>query len=88
MCMILKSTLNLSINRIVQVEGECYLFDCGTPEDFTCVFDHHARFMSGALEVNRHQFEKISRGHQGKWINFASFTGDNVGSCYLRARTL
>ena len=55
----------------MQVEGECYLFDCGTPEDFTCVFDHHARFMSGALEVNRHQFEKISRGHQGKWIGFA-----------------
>ena len=48
------------------MEGECYLFDCGTPEDFTCVFDHHARFMSGALEVNRHQFDKISRGHQGK----------------------
>ena len=65
----------------MQVEGECYLFDCGTPEEFTCVFDHHARFMSGALEVNRHQFEKISRGHQGKWIYFASFTGDNVGSC-------
>ena len=48
------------------MEGECYLFDCGTPEDFTCVFDHHARFMSGALEVNRHQFDKISRGHQGR----------------------
>ena len=50
--------------QCLQVEGECYLFDCGTPDDFTCVFDHHARFMSGALEVDRHQFDKISRGHQ------------------------
>ncbi len=33
-------------------------------DDFRCVFDHNARFMSGALELNRHEFEKESRGHQ------------------------
>ena len=32
------------------MEGECYLFDCGTPDDFPCVFDHHARFMSVPLK--------------------------------------
>lgn len=39
--------------------GSCFLFDCGppVPGEFLCRFTANEMFTSGALEVNRHQFE-------------------------------
>ena len=44
--------------------GACYLFDCGAPEEFKCVFDSNPGFVSGALDIDRKEFE-LSR--RSKW---------------------
>ena len=45
-------------------DGSCYMFDCGTPDDFYCRFDPNEGYVSGALEIDRHLFEDQARGHQ------------------------
>ncbi|KAK9508237.1 hypothetical protein O3M35_007940 [Rhynocoris fuscipes] len=37
--------------------GGCYLFECGTPEDFKCKFTKHHNYTSAVLTVNRHLSE-------------------------------
>ncbi len=37
--------------------GSCFMFDCGSPEDFRCLFDPNDNYVTGALEIDRHKFE-------------------------------
>ncbi|XP_073990764.1 uncharacterized protein isoform X2 [Rhodnius prolixus] len=37
--------------------GSCYLFECGTPEDFKCKFTRHHNYTSAVLAINRHLSE-------------------------------
>lgn len=39
-----------------QTRGSCYLFDCGTLEDFKCRFTPHTFYTSSVLQVNRNSF--------------------------------
>ncbi|XP_046664368.1 uncharacterized protein LOC124357034 isoform X1 [Homalodisca vitripennis] len=41
--------------------GSCYLFQCGTPEDFKCKFTKHHNYTSAVLVVNRHLTELESQ---------------------------
>ncbi|CAL4069485.1 unnamed protein product [Meganyctiphanes norvegica] len=34
--------------------GSCYLFDCGSPDEFKCKFTSHTYYTSAILRVNRH----------------------------------
>ena len=49
--------------------GNCFLFDCGTPDDFVCVFDPNANYVTGTLKLDRHQFEDVAREHKEKHEN-------------------
>ncbi|PSN57231.1 hypothetical protein C0J52_04999 [Blattella germanica] len=37
--------------------GSCYLFHCGTPDDFKCKFTKHHNYTSAVLAINRHMTE-------------------------------
>ncbi|XP_054264350.1 low-density lipoprotein receptor-related protein 11 isoform X2 [Macrosteles quadrilineatus] len=41
--------------------GSCYLFQCGTPEDFKCKFTKHHNYTSAVLVMNRHLTELESQ---------------------------
>ena len=40
--------------------GSCYLFDCGSTEDFKCQFTANDQFVSAVLDINRHQFDRVA----------------------------
>ena len=70
--------VGLDSNAMFQ-SGACYLFDCGTPDDFRCVFDSNDMFTSGALEINRHSFEMSRWSHQENHRNqLAGLSPENV----------
>lgn len=62
-----------------QKSGSCFLFDCGSPDDFYCLFDPINTYMSGVLMVDRHAFESISRAHNEKHENQLQTLGFNDG---------
>lgn len=37
--------------------GTCYLFECGTPENFKCKFTRHLNYSSAVLIINRPQIQ-------------------------------
>ncbi|XP_023720150.1 uncharacterized protein LOC111871348 isoform X3 [Cryptotermes secundus] len=37
--------------------GSCYLFHCGSPDDFKCKFTKHHNYTSAVLAINRHMTE-------------------------------
>ncbi|XP_054153282.1 uncharacterized protein LOC128951990 [Oppia nitens] len=37
--------------------GSCYLFDCGSTDDFRCKFTAHNFYTSSILQVNRHPYD-------------------------------
>ncbi|XP_075225619.1 uncharacterized protein LOC142326790 isoform X2 [Lycorma delicatula] len=41
--------------------GSCYLFQCGTPEEFKCKFTKHKNYTSAVLAINRHMTELESQ---------------------------
>lgn len=41
--------------------GTCYLFNCGSPDDFKCNFTHHHNYSSAVLTVNRPLIELESQ---------------------------
>ncbi|KAF4521601.1 hypothetical protein B566_EDAN001321 [Ephemera danica] len=41
--------------------GSCYLFDCGSSDDFKCKFNPHRHYTSGVMAVNRHVAELESQ---------------------------
>ena len=47
-------------------EGSCFLFDCGSPDDFFCLFDPNDTYMTGALEIDRHLFEETAKEHKDR----------------------
>lgn len=40
----------------LQTRGSCYLFDCGSLQDFKCRFASHAFYTSSILQTNRNSF--------------------------------
>jgi hypothetical protein len=42
---------------IFQSPGSCYLFHCGSPDDFKCKFTKHHNYTSAVLAINRHMTE-------------------------------
>jgi hypothetical protein len=44
-------------NFIFQNPGSCYLFHCGSPDDFKCKFTKHHNYTSAVLAINRHMTE-------------------------------
>ena len=40
----------------LQTRGSCYLFDCGSLQDFKCRFASHAFYTSSVLQTNRNSF--------------------------------
>ncbi|KAI1302422.1 hypothetical protein HDE_02513 [Halotydeus destructor] len=49
-----------------KTRGSCYLFDCGTIEDFKCKFTQHSSYSSSVLKQNRQSFELKQWGSQSK----------------------
>ncbi|XP_069682976.1 uncharacterized protein [Periplaneta americana] len=41
--------------------GSCYLFHCGSPDDFKCKFTKHHNYTSAVLAINRHMTELESQ---------------------------
>ncbi|UYV82737.1 MANEC [Cordylochernes scorpioides] len=40
--------------RITEDHKSCYLFDCGNPKNFRCLFTGHVGYVSSVLQVSRH----------------------------------
>lgn len=49
---------------IIKTRGSCYLFDCGTNEDFRCKFTPHNFYTSSTLQFNRHSYDLSQWGSQ------------------------
>ncbi|KAF0286871.1 hypothetical protein FJT64_014634 [Amphibalanus amphitrite] len=49
-----------------QKTGSCFLFDCGPPDDYRCLFTSHTQFVSGTLRGSRAQFELTQWGSQSQ----------------------
>uniref|UniRef100_A0A0K2T9E8 MANSC domain-containing protein n=1 Tax=Lepeophtheirus salmonis TaxID=72036 RepID=A0A0K2T9E8_LEPSM len=54
----------------------CYLFDCGSREDFKCYFDSHNMFTSGLLRVERSDLDMESRDYHRTHLQSLNPTRD------------
>lgn len=44
------------MNTYLKGKGTCYLFDCGTLDEFKCRLSPHSYYTSSVLQVNRNSF--------------------------------
>ena len=63
--------------------GSCFTFDCGPPipGEFLCRFTGNEMFTSGALEINRHEFEdSVADSRKGHANELANLLDDYTAS--------
>ncbi|XP_022246505.1 uncharacterized protein LOC106463320 [Limulus polyphemus] len=49
-----------------KTRGSCYLFDCGTNDDFLCKFTSHGYYTSSILRISQHPYDLSQWGAQVK----------------------
>ena len=68
--------------------GSCFTFDCGPPipGEFLCRFTGNEMFTSGALEINRHEFEDsvadARKGHANELANLLDDYTASLGNLF------
>ena len=69
--------------------GSCFTFDCGPPipGEFLCRFTGNEMFTSGALEINRHEFEdsmvESRKGHANELANLLDDYTASLGKNWI-----